>query len=632
MPSTINTAKPTTTGSTFGITVSDARNNFVAAAADINALEASQAAHGANTTTAHGVGALLTSKADYEAHKANNDGHNLAAVRSDIAANNAELVAAKGDMPTVNDRLSVAMQANGVLKLSALQTRWIDNSDTPAFVSGTVFTVPGDRTKVYLPGVIIRATINTGYVYGIVMSSSFGSVTTVSLEAGYPVLAASLSKVELALYAFANNLEAAIAQNAANIVNLQNQITSYVYPGGAYPMLGVGNLQTPLLDLPLKNSLAMRVGAGSATMTRSTSATYLDRFGVLKTAAPNEARFEKNGVLIEGAVTNILLHSNDYSQAAWTKQLATASLSATKGPDEVTDSYKIIGTASTGTHKINQNGVAAIGKVTLSAWAKASERTKLMLQIYNGTDLNVAAASFDLSTGVVIGAPVAGTASITAGANGWYRLEVSGTTTVTTSTCSIILLNAAGSFDYTCDGVSGAFVFGVQYEATPFATSLVTSTSSQGWKAGDALSVPFANNIPPTLAEYTILADYSVLGYFNNDVKILNIVGESWRQINASTGGALRPWVASGTHYLFHNAPIAAKTVTRIGLATSLGGERLYINGVLRAEEFTKSPTTGTGTSISIGSSNGSSLFLFGHISGVRIYDRFLTESEMKIA
>lgn len=49
----------------------------------------------------------------------------------------------------------------------------------------------------------------------------------------------------------------------------------------------------------------------SMTFTRSTTATYIDKAGLLKTAAVNEPRFEKEGILIEGKSTNYMLNSND---------------------------------------------------------------------------------------------------------------------------------------------------------------------------------------------------------------------------------------------------------------------------------------------------------------------------------
>jgi hypothetical protein len=72
-------------------------------------------------------------------------------------------------------------------------------------------------------------------------------------------------------------------------------------------IMAIGNINSPLLDMPLNNSLVMKAGVGSATFTRASTATYVDRYGVLKTAAIDVPRFESKGYLTEGSKTNLLL-------------------------------------------------------------------------------------------------------------------------------------------------------------------------------------------------------------------------------------------------------------------------------------------------------------------------------------
>lgn len=148
----------------------------------------------------------------------------------------AEVTAARGTKAALNTRLSVALQADGVLKLTSLASRWIDNGDTPTYVSALSFAVPGDRAKVYISGAVIRATVATGYVYGIVASASYAAPnTTVAFVTDYPVLTSPISKVEVALLSFDNTIEAAVAQNAADILDLQSQMAGLSYLGlGSY--------------------------------------------------------------------------------------------------------------------------------------------------------------------------------------------------------------------------------------------------------------------------------------------------------------------------------------------------------------------------------------------------------------
>ena len=185
--------------------------------------------HVDNATTAHGLAAILAAKTDYETtHKANTTtAHGLAAVLSQVETNRGEIATARGSKASLAARLTVSLQADGAIRLTSLASRWINNADTPTYISTTSFSIPGDRTAVYLAGVIIRATIPAGYVYGIVSSAVYAaSVTTVSFDAAYPVLASGLSKVEIALLSFDNTLELAVATNAADILDLQSQISA----------------------------------------------------------------------------------------------------------------------------------------------------------------------------------------------------------------------------------------------------------------------------------------------------------------------------------------------------------------------------------------------------------------------
>lgn len=210
------------TSQTYGDAIASARNNDVA-------IKTQMDAHEANAGDAHGLAAILTNIATLLAHMANtNTAHGIDGINSSLSATVAEINAARGIMTTLQARLGVALASDGSIKLSSLASKWIDNSDTPSYVGTTSFTVPNDRTKVYIVGSQLRVTIGTGYVYAPVSSVSYSAgtgLTTVNLDAGYPVLAAGMSKVELALIAWDNAVANAATQNATDITNLTGTVT-----------------------------------------------------------------------------------------------------------------------------------------------------------------------------------------------------------------------------------------------------------------------------------------------------------------------------------------------------------------------------------------------------------------------
>jgi len=80
-------------------------------------------------------------------------------------------------------------------------------------------------------------------------------------------------------------------------------------------------------------------GAGDFTVSRNGQATYFDKNGVLKTAQANEPRFEFDpltgvfkGVLVEPSATNLLLRSEQFDNAYWSKSNLNIGISAFPSP------------------------------------------------------------------------------------------------------------------------------------------------------------------------------------------------------------------------------------------------------------------------------------------------------------
>jgi len=228
---------------TIDVTKPNSAETFAQIWADLRADLIEIVAHINDVATAHGLALVLTDTADYLVHKANvTDAHNIDVINARAINAQAEITTARGSKTSLTGRLNVSLQSDGVVKLTSLATYWIDNSDVPTYISNISFSVPGDRTKVYLAGVIIRATVATGYVYGIVAGASYGGgITTVTFSTDYPVLTNPISKVEFALLAFDNTIETSVAINSADILDLQSQISGISY-------LGLGSYGTVCMD------------------------------------------------------------------------------------------------------------------------------------------------------------------------------------------------------------------------------------------------------------------------------------------------------------------------------------------------------------------------------------------------
>jgi hypothetical protein len=230
---------------------------------------------------------------------------------------------------------------------------------------------------------------------------------------------------------------------------------------------------------------------------------------VLQTAANNVARFDHNpvtgeslGLLVEEQRTNLLLRSEEFDNAAWTKTNATITANQVIAPDGTLVADKVYESTSTSTLKyvFNAGGLSAAASTpyTGTIYAKAGERSRLVAGIWNG--VNYQLVQFDLANGIILQEAAAGIATISSVGNGWYRCSVRRTPGAVTTFFSFgPYINATiniltGLFpSYTGDGYSGIYIWGAQLEAGAFPTSYIPTVASQVTRSADAASMTGAN-------------------------------------------------------------------------------------------------------------------------------------------
>ena len=246
--------------------------------------------------------------------------------------------------------------------------------------------------------------------------------------------------------------------------------------------------QRPALDLNFaqQKRLDRRV-----TFTRSTTGTYVDSNGVIKTAAANEARFDHDpesgsslGLLIEESRTNSLTYSAEFDNAAWTKTTATVSPNATTSPDNTISSEKLIPDSGF-TGRVSQSKSFTSG-VTYSQSVFAKEGEFSTLKMASNAGIFPVEVTFDLSTGT-ISSLVRGSATITPVGNGWYRCTATATAVLTSSTEVRYFCGDVG------DGTSGIYIWGAQLEQGSFPTSYISTAGSTVTRSADIASMTGTN-------------------------------------------------------------------------------------------------------------------------------------------
>lgn len=226
------------------------------------------------------------------------------------------------------------------------------------------------------------------------------------------------------------------------------------------------------------------------SITRATTGYALTQQGQLVSFPSGSARITDRGLLVEGAATNDILHSQAFDNAYWTKGALDIG-AATTAPDGTTTAQPISEDTSTAQHRFFRTGLTFTAAArTVSIYAKAGTATWLALVMADGT--NTFYANFNLATGALGNKHASATSRITALANGWHRCEMTATTAATSGgNIQVCMLNtdvAAAAESYL--GTSRTHtIWGLQSESTAYATSYIPTTAGSATRNADVISI-----------------------------------------------------------------------------------------------------------------------------------------------
>lgn len=256
----------------------------------------------------------------------------------------------------------------------------------------------------------------------------------------------------------------------------------------------------PSLNLDFANSkkLDPRI-----TFTRSSTGTYVDSNGVIKTAAANEARFDHDpvsgsslGLLVEESRTNNLTYSAEFDNAAWTKTRTTITANAAVAPDGTTTADKLIRNTDNNINVVYQTVSLSQTTYTLSTFAKQGEYSFCTLNLPNtqGWDADrwISVDLTDGSYAVSSSAPTS--TSVEEYPNGWYRISITHAASATVTRGGYIEARSTSGYGYQAgDGTSGIYIWGTQLEAGSFPTSYIPTSGSTVTRSADVASMTGTN-------------------------------------------------------------------------------------------------------------------------------------------
>ncbi|MFQ2796855.1 LamG-like jellyroll fold domain-containing protein [Aeromonas caviae] len=383
----------------------------------------------------------------------------------------------------------------------------------------------------------------------------------------------------------------------------------------------------PLPDVwaPLSDSLRLITGYGRdvvvgadvvarmVNFSRSTTKTYWGKDGQFKVAASNEPAFELEGLLLEGQSQNLVV----YSEGA---TFFTANASFQTLTNNVSGVLPMTGqriSFATNNGETNANLIQT--SLTLTGGQTYTYSTHLKVEA-GDTSAPENCIGIYAANGVNIGAR----AVIRKTGDGIYRVSVPFTVSGTGSQMVFIRFNRIGA----PSAVWTAVVGGVQLENLPFASSYIPTNGAAVTRAADVCWIPNALNVTPDYGDITIAMEVRrnlaiPSSVFPRAIHISDrqfVVADSAR-IMARGGGVEQVNIST------------AAPGTRERIAATIKGNTIacFLNGIKATLPQTPILPVSNGTSCFIGSRNGLD-GLFGHVRNVRIWQRTLSDEQIKAA
>ena len=373
-------------------------------------------------------------------------------------------------------------------------------------------------------------------------------------------------------------------------------------------------LNNPILHILKKNKQADTL-AGTFTTLRSTIATFVGRYGIVKTSSIDTIREESIGYLLEGTSTNLILFSEELDNAVWTKIVIGSSTAPIVTPN----------------FAIGPDGNMTAARVQFSIASDDIANRSLLRQLITTTANANLSVYFKRNTGVdqQIHLDTRGsTSTALVVTDKWTRFNSTQFDFGENSSWGIELRGGTGGTDLTSD-ILVALVSVVEHE---FPTSYIKTTTAAATRTSDLVSVQVNGNfISQTQGDHTQTFTFTPLGR-DGDTRLytaLSVLGQSFRYLLGLEADGSVSYRDGGEFAIDTGATVFGIT-SKIAFVTENGVMKTYLNG-----EFVESVANTVLDELDpdnilyIGHSNG--LFnYYGHMLGFKVYDFALNPDQIR--
>lgn len=342
----------------------------------------------------------------------------------------------------------------------------------------------------------------------------------------------------------------------------------------------------------------------------TSGSSYLGSDGLLKFAAEDEPRIEYGsdgslkGLLIEELRTNLLTHSEDFTDASWSEAFTGAPTPTTTVLDP-----------SGGFTAVTLTATSANGQVLRSIGGSAGTGTSYTGSIYIRRRTGSGTVSLINPNG-------GGITAVTVTSQ-WARYSVTGNGSASTNFFGVRLATSGDEVD----------IAYAQLEAGSFPTSYIPTSGSQQTRSADIASIPVSafgyNQDAGTVVVEAQVADTSVSNA--GDLRIKTTTGFIFTDAGSRVGGfpAGSYTVYSPTTSILMRVDTvlsdgqpykAAYSIAESNSALSVNGSSVVIDQT----------TTIAGKTASLFELGKGSSFLNGHIKSLKYYPRRLTDAQLQ--
>ena len=381
---------------------------------------------------------------------------------------------------------------------------------------------------------------------------------------------------------------------------------------------------------------------------RASVASRVNSSGLVSNVATGVPRisYDSNGdnghILLEPTSTNLVTYSEDFTESYWTTTSLDVETSLVIAPDGSSYANKLVPDDGTGGFRgLSRIFNSLSGLHTVSFFAKKGEYDYLMLRTRNspntGVMFNLDDGTFtiNLDTDMLVDNSI----FMTALPNDWYRCELTLDPSEATNVGQLNLgwnvgITGNEQNSFSGDGVSGVYLWGVQFEALPYATSYIpTLTGSTETRATEtatgAGSADLINSTEGVLyAEIAALAD-------GGDTRTITISSAANNRITLSlhsTTNRVQFYIAMNGYVNtvdLDATDISQTNMNKIACKFKANDYALWINGVEKDTNTTQSNTVQSGTLNSLNFDiNGSNNF-YGKVKAVAVFNEALSDSEL---